>query len=569
MTSDRIDPLAGAEIFAFPSAAKPSQERASRSDANASSQMGGSRANATAASQEGRGGGDDGEDEGDGLDKRLAWKPLTDLGNAERFVERYREHFRYCETIGWLAWDGRRWAHTGAEARLTLAVHKTVRAIQDEAEAFAESEHDFLVDEKKDIWYSDKIKGWGRVSETASRLAAIAKHAAPMLDIPVEALDRDPMRINVMNGTLVVMKREDGDYIECVAHDPQDFITKLAPVVFDRDAECPRYDRFLLRVQPGEAERRFLHQWGGVSATGDTGEQVMTFHYGKGRNGKGVWVNIVAHVLGDYADSIPIESFLDSGRARAGGQATPDLAGLPGVRFLTTSEPKKGAVLDEGLVKLFTGGDRIKARHLNKDFFGFVPQAKLTMQGNYRPKISGTDDGVWSRMILVPWPVFIPKEERDTRLLEELKGEASGILNRLLDGLCDWLDRGLVLPDVVREATQSYRDDSDPLGRFLNDCTRPTLGKRVQAAAMHELFKAWAAANGETQWSAKGLGSALRERGVAHTKSGNVYWIDIELIKTPLDYTDAEGKPLRTARDDGDDEERDGNDGNSYPPYPP
>ncbi len=563
MTGDRNDPLATAEVFAFPSAPKPRSE--SRSDANASSQMGGSRANAAAASQEGRGGGGESEppgreDDGDGLDKRLAWKPLTDLGNAERFVGRFSEYFRYCETIGWLAWDGRRWAHTGAEARLTLAVHKTVRAIQNEAEAFADSEHDFLVDEKKDIWYSDKIKGWGRVSETASRLAAIAKHAAPMLDIPVEALDRDPMRINVINGTLVIKKRDDGDYIDCVAHDPRDFITKLAPVEFDRDAECPRYDSFLLRVQPGEAERRFLHQWGGMSLTGDTGEQVMTFNYGKGRNGKGVWVNVVAYVAGDYADSIPIESFLDSGRARAGGQATPDLAGLPGVRFLTTSEPKKGAVLDEGLVKLFTGGDRIKARHLNKDFFGFVPQAKLTMQGNYRPKISGTDDGVWSRMILVPWPVFIPKEERDPRLLEELKVEASGILNRLLDGLCDWLDHGLVLPDVVREATQAYRDDSDPLGRFLNDCTRPTLGSRVQASAMHELFKAWAAANGETQWSAKGLGSALRERGLAHTKSGNVFWLDIELTKFAHDFVDGDGKPLHARREARDAEEHDTND---------
>ncbi|MFT4098612.1 MAG: phage/plasmid primase, P4 family, partial [Rhodoblastus sp.] len=544
---------------------------------NESSHMGASPKSAPAAEQGGIGGtdgvdddapapdaydGPDGprdpdDDDAAALDRRCAFLPMTDLGNAERFFARFGQRFRYCAEIGWLAWDGRRWNPEQADAKVMLAEHETVRGIQDEAEAVSLGPDDYVVETKgpkKDpvyIMYSDKLRGWGRASEGAQKLGAISKRAAPMLQIAIAALDADPMRFNVLNGTLRLGRAADGGFVELLPHDANDLITKLAPVEYRPDAQCPLYDAFLAKVQPErEADgmvqaARFLHQWAGLSLTGETGEQRYTFHYGKGRNGKGVWVSTVAHILGDYAGSIRIESFLDSGKASSGGQATPDIAKLPGVRFLSTSEPKKGATLDEGLVKLFTGEDVISARHLNKGFFDFRPVAKLTMQGNYRPKISGTDEGIWNRTILVPWPVFIPKDERDPKLAHKLRGEASGILNRFLDGLDDWLDNGLTLPGSVQAATEDYRSDSDPLGRFLEACTSPQIGKRVQASEMHALFSAWAKANGETEWTPKGLAGALKERGLLAKKSDNVFWLDIELTKRPSDFLDKDGKPLR------------------------
>ena len=550
---------------------RPAAPPAAAGEKRKSSHAGGSREAAPAAAGDGAGDAgaeadDEGasdpsrekdDDDGAALDRALAFLPMTDLGNSERFHRRFSGKFRYCEEIGWLAWDGRRWNRDGASALVMLAEHECVRAIQDEADAIAGTTLDFIVDVKKhrgeedeEIWFSGKLRGWGRMSESANKLGSISKRAAPMLSVPIERLDADPMKFNVANGTLAFSRDFDG-YVRLTPHAPDDMITKLAPVAYDPHAECPLYDAFLARVQPQREDNgrmqmnRFLHQWAGLALTGETGEQRYTFHYGKGRNGKGVWVSTVSHVLGDYAGSIRIESFLDSGRATSGGQATPDLAKLPGVRFLATSEPKKGATLDEGLVKLFTGEDVISARHLNKGFFEFRPVAKLTMQGNYRPKISGTDEGIWNRTILVPWPVFIPKEERDRNLAQKLKGEASGVLNRFLDGLRDWLDNGLTLPGSVQAATDDYRTDSDPLGRFLEGCTRPQIGKRVQSSEMHAVFAAWAKSVGETEWTPKGLAMALKERGVAAKKSANMFWLDIELIKSVSDFLDEHGKPLR------------------------
>lgn len=469
------------------------------------------------------------------LDAELAEYPQTDLGNAERFARRFRDQLLFCPTLDWLFWDGKRWAREGADAFRRRAEHLTVRAIQDEARALREG---FRTEEARDL------SKWGRTSETSGRLSAISDRASSMMTVSLDELDADPMKFNVLNGTLHIEKRDAGDYVQLFPHSPEDRITRLTRVSYDPNATCERYDRFLNEVQPlardGAAVQRFLHQWAGLSLTGLTGEQKFTFHYGRGRNGKSVWVSTVGHIIGDYATTIRIESLLETGRSGTGSQANPDIARLRGVRCLSTSEPGKGEVLDEALVKLLTGEDKIIARQLHKDFFEFRPQLKLTMQGNYRPKISGTDDGIWGRVLLIPWLEFIPPEKRDPDLGSKLQKESSGILNRILDGLRDYLDHGLLVPEAVCNATGEYRSDSDPLGRFLEACTLSTPGTRTKASDMHQVYSAWARANGESSWTSKGLSGALRDRGFRSLKSSTKYWIDVELTKQAADFDSAQ-----------------------------
>lgn len=501
------------------------------------------------------GGGGAGEPPVSDLDRRLAQYPLTDLGNAERFRDRNRDKFLWCAAIGWLVWDGRRWAREGADELIKLAEHETVRAIQREALAIRGTSDDYEVRaataRKSAVWWSDQIAGWGRASEANAKLTPISKQAAPYLAVQPSAFDADPFLLNCLNGTLVIRRGDLAEPLLFRPHDPADRITKLAPAAYDPDARCPIYDEFLDFVQPDDAARRFLHQWGGLSLTGDVSEQKLVFFWGKGKNGKSTLVDAWATVAGDYGDTLPIETFLDQGRGRNAGQATPDLALLPGVRMLRTSEPEKGSKLAEAMIKLVTGGEPIQARHLNCAFFKFYPVFKLTLSGNYRPKIDGADEGIWRRVLLVPWTVTVPEARRDRLLGEKLRGEASGILNRLVAGLVDWIEKGLVTPGPVSEATETYRSDSDPLGRFLAACVALKAGSRVQASEMHRLHSAWATANGETQWSAKGLSQALRERQFQSKHSNVIWWLDVELIRQAGDFIDHEGKARMQRHDDG------------------
>lgn len=479
------------------------------------------------------------------LDLQLSRFQCTDLGNVRRFIARSGKDFLFVPEWGWLAWDGRRWNAQEADAILGRAIHDMVESIRREAAALEASPHDVLLETKangREVWASDRVMGWYVASQSNSHVACIATLAKIYVTASADQFDRDPCAINVANGTLMVVKGGEAGYVSLHPHRREDMHTKLASVVYDPAAACPVYDGFLARVQPDPRMQRHLHAWGGLSLTALPVAK-LSFWYGTGRNGKSTLVDAWAHVMGEYAQTIPIESFLDQGRSRRGGEASPDIASLPAVRALRTSEPERGSKLAEGLIKLVTGGEPMRARHLNRDFFEFRPCFKLTMQGNYKPRVDGTDEGLWARLLIVPWSVMIPEEERDATLPAKLKGEGSGILNRLLDGLCDYLDKGLTPPDEVLDATQEYREQSDPIGRFLRECCDQTDAKaKVEAKPLYALYAAWAKAEGEPVWSVKGFSRGLQEHGITRRKSDTIIYVGLALTR---DKSEFEGMEIK------------------------
>lgn len=521
----------------------------------------------------------------DALDRACARFPMTDLGNAERFVHRHGHDFRFCAEMGWFRWDGRRWLLLGEEPKqpppeVMQALFSTMRAIKNEAmlvrasgeraapppglagETLAAFEReqaakmDFVVDFKRNVpvMYSDKLAEWARTSEAAGKIAAagvLAKNMA-VLVARVEDFDRERMAINVLNGTLRLerarRKRPQGEVergksewhtpwvLKLHAHDRADFITKLADVEYRETARSVAYEEFLAVVQPKPEMRRFLAQWGGLSLTGFTGEQKLAFFYGGGSNGKGTWVETIARIAGDYAGTVKIQSLLDQGK-RSGDQATPAIAKLPGVRFLRVSEPSKGAVLDEGLVKELTGEDPVDARHLNKGFFTFFPDFKITISGNNKPVIKDTSDGIWRRMQLVPWEADIPPSQRDKALKDKLLAEREGIFAWLMRGLLDWKKHGLIEPEDVRLATSEYRDDSDTIGRFLRQTcevgedsrTRPC---RVRKGDLFELYQAWCHQTGAYEMAERGFAKELIGKRFKDKHSNGAWWLGIQPVVT-------------------------------------
>lgn len=560
----------------------------------------------TEASGEGNAGLGLGEIVADALDRKCGWYPHTDMGNAERFRDRFGDDFRWSSALGWLGWDGRRWAVLDQDEKTVPAVllgkvFDMVRAIQDEAdlieasggakpewfdewEQLPEAEQYKLsaaefaqlkmyrqsevrpnplnrvvqVKSGRVVTRADKHREWGRTSEASGKLGCIANLVRPWLAVAAGAFDADPLAINVLNGTLRFRRVWQGVELLCWKaqwrldpHARADMITKLASVEFDRDAACPIYDEMFAWAQPVTAMRRYLHQWGGLSMTGDMGEQKLHFWYGRGGNGKSTMIDAWCAAIGDYTATIGIETFLDQGVKKRGDQATPDLARLGGVRLLRTSEPEKGGKLATALIKLVTGGEPMTVRFLNRGFFDLTPIFKLTISGNFRPEIPDTDDGIWRRVKLIPWNMRVRDEQhpegtrdKDPDLSKKLRGELSGIFNRLIGGLLDWLEHGLVEPSEVTRATQAYRSDSDPLGRFLRLCTRPATDGRVQSSKLHAVFVAWCKAAGEREWSNKGLAKAMADKGFEKKASDGMQWLGIELIREASDFIDSDGNPL-------------------------
>ena len=173
----------------------------------------------------------------------------------------------------------------------------------------------------------------------------------------------------------------------------------------------------------------------------------------------------------------------------------------------------------ETRIKQLTGGDRISARFMRRDFFTFKPQFKLTLVGNHKPSLSNVDDAMRRRVNIVPFMVKPSKPDR--RLTEKLKAEAPQILRWMVEGCLAWQRDGLNHPDAVRCATQEYFEDQDLIGQFLDERCLVDLSDSAMFETSASLFSAWSLycrGAGQPAGTQKAFGEALKRRGFVPIK---------------------------------------------------
>jgi len=417
--------------------------------------------------------------------------PLTDLGNAGRFVREHGQNMLFCQAWGkWLVWDGSRWAvdDTGAVARMAK---ETVKEMYREAAGTSDSGE------------QARLARHAIKSQYSSRITAMIYLAQSELGVPArpQDLDTDGFLLNCHNGTINLRT---GTLIYPARR--EDLITKLAPVVFDSDAKCPVFDGFLNRIMGGnESLKSYVQRLVGYSLTGTTREQILCVLFGSGANGKTTFLESIRHVFGDYAGQVPVETLL-----KKQGEGIPnDIAQLKGLRFVTASEVEEGRKLAEAKVKHLTGTGTLQGRYLHQEFFQFEPSHKIFMDCNHKPVIRGTEHAIWRRIKLVPFTVSIPDEEKDKQLLEKLKAEAPGILAWAVRGCMDWQRDGLQEPASVKAATGDYQEEMDLAKQFVKEqCTLDPVGQEL-VEDIYRDFVRWCEERGAEPLSKKTFGLAL------------------------------------------------------------
>jgi len=422
---------------------------------------------------------------------------LTQLGNAKRLVRDHGQDLRHVTAWRrWFVWHRVRWTND-TTAEVERRAKATVAGIYLEAL------------EITDLDQRGKVFKHAFGSETEHAINAMVSLAASEAEVAVKPadLDADPWLLNVKNGTL------DLRTLKLRPHDPADFITKLAPVPFDPEATHPVWDAFLEKMVPDPDERAFLQRAVGYTLTGDTSEEVLFFIHGPEAAGKGTFTGAMSALLGDYARVADFECFL---RKRGDGGVRNDIARLAGARMVLSQEVDEGRALAEGLVKAITGGDVVAARFLYQESFEFKPAFKLWLVANHKPRVSAEDGAMWRRMLLVPFEVSLPVAERDPMVKETLTNDPAAraaILAWAVQGLRDWLEHGLRPPAMVRQATDTYREEQDVLAPFLADCCVLKRGAFVTNKELRDAYVRWCETNGERPLSAKTLASPLRDRG--------------------------------------------------------
>lgn len=429
---------------------------------------------------------------------------LTHTGNARRLVQMCGHKIRYVvEDRRWLRWTGAHWAPDPGAHHANSCVHELIEAMKREA---AEMSADASSPLRKHI----------RSSQSASAIRSTLEVARTFAGVTHDELNRDPWALNCPNGTLNLRTGELSD------HRPDDLHLKVTRAPFDGDATCPKWDRFLETVFAGDQDLiAYLQRMVGYMLTGDVGEQVFWMAHGDGSNGKSTFVEVLQEVFGDFATTLSTESLLSTRNGRGAADHTADLIPLVDARLAVTSEAGPNRALDLALVKRLTGGDTISARRLYGEAFTFRPTHKLIVLTNTRPHIEEHDHAIWRRIQVLPFTVRIPAAEVVPDLGRQLAKERSGILRWAVAGCLEWQQRGLDPPAAIRVASDRYRQDEDPLGRFLSECCELEPSATTASQAIHDAYASWANAEGEEVLTTHALGRALTGRGFEATRAAS------------------------------------------------
>lgn len=386
--------------------------------------------------------------------------PCTDLGNAERLVFWFGDRIRWDIARGaWRCWDGKRWK-VDYEITLLELAGKMARKIRDEADA-APHKKQGQADIAGELWLHAKR------SESREKLASCVVVAKSLSGVAIEPSqwDTHPMLLNVKNGTIDlktgILK----------PHDREDYITRLAHVNYEPELTCSRWQKFLAESTGGDNElETYLQKIAGYCLTGDTREEALFFIYGVADSGKTTYLESLKSLLGEYACTVDTE-MLCKAKFNDGGKASPEFARLDGARLAAGSEMEKGRELAEAKLKSITGGEKIIARYMRENPFEFLPQFKILIAMNDCPKASSEDTGLWRRMKRIEFNHAVPKEKRDESLKPYLQKEGAGaVLAWAVQGCLLWQKEGLKMPESVKASTAKYKEESDPLNNWIEDC---------------------------------------------------------------------------------------------------
>lgn len=411
----------------------------------------------------------------------------NDIGLGNLFAECFADSHRFCvDNLKWYIYDRGVWKVDKGDIQSQGDMQRLLQLMGmycDEIDADPEV-----------------IKGYKNYiskssSDTILRRALNA--AKNSLVINLTDFDANPYLLNCKNGVYDMKQR-----VFRPAR-PEDYFTLSVSCNYPTGittARCDRWFTFVDEIMECDKEKAaFLQRALGYSLLGVPREECMFLAYGRTRSGKGTLFNTVAKVLGmgtenGYGGSVNSSLVCESKfKDRDYNAPEPMLADTVGLRYITLSETKKGALLDVNAIKSLTGRDPRKTRQLHCPAFTFTPQFTMWLSTNFLPKVN--DDSLFNsdRLWVIEFNKHFEEDSRDFSLKElfDLPDSQSVILKWLLDGYGMYLEQGLNPPDCIREATARYARINDRVLCFKEDWLEDAPGERISNGLLYAKYKTW------------------------------------------------------------------------------
>lgn len=401
-------------------------------------------------------------------------------GHSQALIAEHGHSIRYCHERGrWLCWNGRvwRWQAPGGGHVKELA--------KDIARAYPNNS-DWRTHRKRSLSHGG-LSACLAITETDPRIA-----------VSIDDLDAHPWELNTPGGIIDLRTGE------LMPSDPTRLHTKSTLVAPDMSADQSAWLAFLDDTFNADREMTsWLRRLFGYACVGEVREAILPLFFGLGANGKTTILETVSGVLGDYASQAP-QGFLVQGPP----QHPAEIAELAGARLVIASETNEDQKFDEAKVKQLTGGDRLRARFMRQDWFGFAPSHTLILMTNHRPEVRSGGHGFWRRVREVPFNHEVPSEKKIEKYQDVLIREhGPAIMAWLARGAAEYAASGLRDPEGVRVATSEYQASTDTVARFVEDMCIVGGGDHVRcnSSKVRAVYEQWCTQEGETAISAKAL----------------------------------------------------------------
>lgn len=495
-----------------------------------------------------------------------SYKPddYSDVGQAEVLAKYFSSELRYSPQTHFIKFRKYYWEESepGSQAsaqeltrrqlkeakRLIAQTHKklretgTLKILGSASKAKAEG---LMSDDQRAALadYDDAMRYLAFVIKRrdSKNITATLKECRPMLEINVSDLDSDPFLLNTPNATYDLRLGLAG----ARDHKSEDFITKITSVSPSNKGK-KQWTDFLETVFSGDKDLiEYVQLICGLAAIGKVYIEALIISYGEGGNGKSTFWNAIAKVFGLYYGNISADT-LTVGCKR---NVKPEMAEVKGKRLLIASESQEGARLNDSTVKQLCSTDDIFAEKKYKDPFSFKPCHTLVLYTNHLPRVSASDDGIWRRLIVIPFRNKLTGKG-DIKNYGEILYENCGeyILSWIIEGAQKVisLDFTIPVPKVVQDAIDEYKEQNDWFHHFIADKCEVDPSFKESSNALYTAYRLYCTENNEFTRSTTDFYEALeRNKFKRLTSKRKKYFIGLRLKPDGGDFDD-ETEPILT-----------------------
>lgn len=232
---------------------------------------------------------------------------------------------------------------------------------------------------------------------------------------------------------------------------------------------------------------------------------VAFFLSGKGRNGKGVLLELLRHILNKRRVTNMSLSDLTSSRF-----ATANLVGMV-ANIADETNTNREAVSD--MFKKLVATDSITAERKFRDSFQFKPRCKFLFNVNGVPSFDSFGHAMRERIIPIPFFRTFSEDERDYDLTDKIvRDEMPFVVAWAMEGLRRLRNNKWKFTKFKEssELLEEFEHLSDPLSEYLEMWEAEEPG--VRFSDFYSLYHTWCKTNGRYPASSRKVGIRLKEK---------------------------------------------------------